>query len=108
MVVSCRQHVAWSTATFADGILSAFIIPFGPLLILSYLNSSATTARTATTPGDAIAAAIQGNPGDGEQHFVGVAVTQWATVASLWSKVCSRVKVIRARDEFSRLHRRIL
>lgn len=62
----CRVHQsAWSTATLVDGVFETFIVPFGPLLLLSYLNA---TSR------DADAGAPQGR-------------SSWAAVGRLWSQV---------------------
>lgn len=65
-------------ATFADGLLASFILPFGPLLLLSHLELAANGPDSA---GD-LQEEGQGNALGGEVSM------HWAVVAKLWSQVC--------------------
>lgn len=80
MVVVCRRHAAWSIATFADGLFSSFILPFGPLLLLSHLELASN--------GDAGAGAGDVQPLQEEGQEQGREISMhWAVVAKLWSQV---------------------
>lgn len=83
----CRRQAAWSTATFTDAILSSFIIPFGPLLLLSYFDP-ATFGEADGTDADAL--------NEEAHHRASHDLLQWAAVARLWSQV--RLVVGRARN----------
>lgn len=75
----CRRQVAWSTAAFTDAILSSFIIPFGPLLLLSYFDPATFGEADGGTEADALS---------GEAHpRASPDLLQWAAVARLWSQV---------------------
>lgn len=71
--MACRRQKAWPTATFMDAVLSGFITPFGPLLLLYFLNQSST--------GD--------NKSRDEENHTAVTqvMLQWITAARLWSQV---------------------
>lgn len=70
--MACRRQNAWSTATFMDAVLSGFITPFGPLLLLYFLHQSST--------GDS-------NSRDEANYTVTQVTLQWITAARLWSQV---------------------
>lgn len=74
----CRRQAAWSTATFTDAILSSFIIPFGPLLLLSYFDPAAF-GEADGTEADAL--------NEEAHHRASHNLLQWAAVARLWSQV---------------------
>lgn len=89
MVVVCRRHAAWSIATFTDGLLTNYIVPLGPLLLLAHLeyrqaNNNNAMASTGVVAGPI--EAVEAQTGDGasssEQDM------HWAVVAKLWSEVC--------------------
>lgn len=77
--MTCRRHAAWSTATFMDGILTSFIVPFGPLLLLAYLDTSTIDYRYADANGNKAA-----DEEVAREHLMAVS---WATAARLWSQV---------------------
>ncbi|CAM9141606.1 unnamed protein product, partial [Scytosiphon promiscuus] len=77
MVVVCRRHAAWSIATFTDGLLSNFILPLGPLLLLSHLELA---QRHSGATANADPSETQKDVIDGEM------VMHWAVVAKLWSQ----------------------
>lgn len=74
----CRRQAAWSTATFTDALLSSFIIPFGPLLLLSYFDPAIF--------GEADGADADAPNGEAHHH-ASHDLLQWASVARLWSQV---------------------
>lgn len=81
MVVVCRRHAAWSIATFTDGLLSNFIIPLGPLLLLSHLELAQRYSNATAEIGPSKTQAQ-------EDGINGEVVMHWAVVARLWSQVC--------------------
>lgn len=91
MVAICRRHAAWSIATFTDGLLTNFVLPFGPLLLLSHLELADPYRRAHSADAGALEptykAAKTGRTlmqGGGEG---GEAILHWAVVAKLWSQV---------------------
>lgn len=78
----CRRHAAWSIATFTDGLLTNFVLPFGPLLLLSHLEpGSYPQANTEGDNGIPLMAKEQEDGAGGE------VILHWAVVAKLWSQV---------------------
>lgn len=82
MVVICRRHAAWSIATFTDGLFTNFVLPFGPLLLLSHLELSSYRQANTAAAGDPLEAQEQEDGAGAE------AIVHWAVVAKLWSQVC--------------------
>lgn len=86
MVVVCRRHAAWSIATFTDGLLTNYIVPLGPLLLLAHLEFVYRQANNNATPADVVAGPIEAEA----QTDAGASSEQdmhWAVVAKLWSEV---------------------
>lgn len=77
----CRRHAAWSIATFTDGLLTNFILPFGPLLLLSHLELASQRDANTAAAGVPLGAKEQEGGSSGE------VVLHWAVVAKLWSQV---------------------
>lgn len=80
----CRRHAAWSIATFTDGLLTNYIIPLGPLLLLAHLElvyrqANATGAADMVDPVQAEAQTDGGPSSEQDMH--------WAVIAKLWSEV---------------------
>lgn len=75
----CRRRSAWSTATFTDAILSSFIIPFGPVLLLSHFDPDTFHE----TDGEDAVDGLDGKTSHRASHDL----MQWAAVARLWSQV---------------------
>lgn len=82
-MVVCRRHAAWSIATFTDGLVANYVVPFGPLLLLAHLElvyrQANATAAGAVGPIQAEVETGGGASGQQDMH--------WAVVAKLWSEV---------------------
>lgn len=80
----CRRQVAWSTATFADAVLSSFVVPFGPLLLLFCLGRSPWVETDTHADSDSnLSYRLEGEL----RHHLDETTLQWITVAKLWSQV---------------------
>ena len=77
----CRRRIAWSTATFSDAVLSSFIIPFGPLLLVHFLQLDSSNG----IGGDVV-------PQNETRSAVSEASLQWMTSSRLWSQVRWSIK----------------
>lgn len=80
----CRRHAAWSIATFTDGLLTNFVLPFGPLLLLSHLELASQRDANPAAAGLPLPAKEQ------EDGAAGEVILHWAVVAKLWSQVRRR------------------
>lgn len=88
-MVICRRHAAWSIATFTDGLLANFVLPFGPLLLLSHLELGLYREAYSAADGNHLEVKEQEDGADGE------AIMKWAVVAKLWSQVRRKREVLR-------------
>lgn len=77
----CRRHAAWSVATLTDGLVTNFIVPMGPLLLLSHLELVHPYLNKAEDVDPLQAQVLK----DGMGNEVSM---HWAVVARLWSQVC--------------------
>ncbi|CAM9822972.1 unnamed protein product, partial [Ectocarpus sp. 12 AP-2014] len=75
----CRRHAAWSVATLTDGLVTNFIVPMGPLLLLSHLEFVHPYLNTAEDVDPLQAQAHKDGMGDDVSMH-------WAVVARLWSQ----------------------
>ncbi|CAB1118429.1 unnamed protein product [Ectocarpus sp. CCAP 1310/34] len=75
----CRRHAAWSVATLTDGLVTNFIVPMGPLLLVSHLEFVHPYLNTAEGVDTLQAQAHK----DGMVDEVSM---HWAVVARLWSQ----------------------
>ncbi|CAM9553888.1 unnamed protein product [Ectocarpus fasciculatus] len=75
----CRRHAAWSVATLTDGLVTNFIVPMGPLLLLSHLELVHPYLNKAEDVDPLQAQVLK----DGMGNEVSM---HWAVVARLWSQ----------------------